>query len=163
MVFRTSRCVDQLTASDWLTSVLYIWVAGPVLPEQPPTQWDARSSDLVTGELKGRVLRAVLVNDFIAIGLGLKALPPDDLVTLHDAPAEPNAPIACVGAGTGLGEVRFARTTAWSVSPIKISWTCTRHAHVPPDYPFPHDSSPSLPALPLSPLTARIGLHDRFT
>jgi glucokinase len=39
-------------------------------------------------------------------GLGLTALKPDEVVALHEAVgAEPRAPIACIGPGTGLGEV----------------------------------------------------------
>eukprot|EP00038_Savillea_parva_P013092 m.208900 g.208900 ORF g.208900 m.208900 type:complete len:353 (+) comp24299_c0_seq1:404-1462(+) len=80
-------------------------MCGPVLPEQPPTQWGAKASDVVSGALEGRVLKAVLINDFIGVGLGLTALGPDDVVTLHDVPKVEGAPMACVGAGTGLGEV----------------------------------------------------------
>lgn len=46
-----------------------------------------------------------LLNDFAAIGFGLLGLKNDDFVKLNDAQPVPNAPIACLGAGTGLGEV----------------------------------------------------------
>lgn len=80
------------------------FMTGPVLPEQNATSWksDARAVEQALGDLVGRV---VLLNDFVAVGLGLTALGPDDYVTLHDAPKKPRQPIACVGAGTGLGEV----------------------------------------------------------
>ena len=48
--------------------------------------------------------RVVLANDFVAAGYGLLTLCPDDLVTLQDVEARVGAPIACIGAGTGLGE-----------------------------------------------------------
>jgi hypothetical protein len=47
------------------------FMCGPVLPEQPPTTWAACAKDVTTGALEGRVLRACLVNDFIAVGLGI--------------------------------------------------------------------------------------------
>jgi glucokinase len=47
----------------------------------------------------------VLINDFVAIGYGLLALKPDDRIQLNEAQPAPGAPIACLGAGTGLGEV----------------------------------------------------------
>lgn len=50
-----------------------------------------------------------LVNDFAAVGYGLLTLEPAELVTLQDAPVRANAPIACIGAGTGLGECFMVR------------------------------------------------------
>lgn len=51
-------------------------------------------------------IRAVrLVNDFLAVGYGLLTLDEEtECVTLQDAPKQKGAPIACIGAGTGLGE-----------------------------------------------------------
>jgi glucokinase len=46
-----------------------------------------------------------LINDFVAVGYGLTALGDEDLEVMHDAPRRDGAPIACLGAGTGLGEV----------------------------------------------------------
>jgi glucokinase len=46
-----------------------------------------------------------LINDFVAVGYGLTALGEDDLEVMHEAPRRDGAPIACLGAGTGLGEV----------------------------------------------------------
>ncbi|XXQ35783.1 Glucokinase [Plasmodiophora brassicae] len=45
------------------------------------------------------------LNDFVAIGYGLLALRPGDYLTINDVAGQPGAPIACLGAGTGLGEV----------------------------------------------------------
>jgi glucokinase len=45
-----------------------------------------------------------LINDFYAVALGVPHLAPEDLQSLHQAPRVPNAPIAILGAGTGLGQ-----------------------------------------------------------
>jgi glucokinase len=45
-----------------------------------------------------------LINDFAAMGFGLLTLQPSELLTLNAAPHDPMAPIATIGAGTGLGE-----------------------------------------------------------
>ncbi len=47
--------------------------------------------------------RVRLINDFQAVGYGIEALRADELVTLHDRPAQPQAPRVVLGAGTGLG------------------------------------------------------------
>jgi len=45
-----------------------------------------------------------LINDFVAIGYGLLTLKPNETEVIQKGHIVPNAPIACVGAGTGLGE-----------------------------------------------------------
>jgi glucokinase len=45
-----------------------------------------------------------LINDFEAQGYGLLTLTDDEKISLNDAKPRPGSPIACVGAGTGLGE-----------------------------------------------------------
>ena len=45
-----------------------------------------------------------LINDFAAVGYGILGLEAKDLHTLQAATPEPHAPIAVIGAGTGLGE-----------------------------------------------------------
>lgn len=45
-----------------------------------------------------------LINDFAAMGYGLLTLKPHEYIVLNDAPKEEGAPIATIGAGTGLGE-----------------------------------------------------------
>ena len=45
-----------------------------------------------------------LINDFVAQGYGILTLSKDDVVALHNVPSEEGAPIACLGAGTGLGQ-----------------------------------------------------------
>lgn len=45
-----------------------------------------------------------LINDFAAVGYGILGLNPDDLHLLQKGELQPNAPIAVIGAGTGLGQ-----------------------------------------------------------
>ena len=51
--------------------------------------------------------RVSLINDFAAIGYGIAGLPDGQLATLQAATPDPSAPIAIIGAGTGLGEGFF--------------------------------------------------------
>ena len=48
--------------------------------------------------------RVTLINDFAAIGYGIAGLQDGQLATLQAATPDPAAPIAVIGAGTGLGE-----------------------------------------------------------
>jgi len=50
------------------------------------------------------IKRVVLINDFVAQGYGLLTLSDDEKVLLNKGTYVPGAPVACVGAGTGLGE-----------------------------------------------------------
>ena len=81
-------------------------MAGPVLPEQPPTQWGACADDVVGDVLHGVVLSACLINDFVAVGFGVPWLPPADVVPLHSPGGDPagGGVISVIGAGTGLGQ-----------------------------------------------------------
>lgn len=45
-----------------------------------------------------------LLNDFAATGYGVLGLGPDDMHTLQEGKPQPSAPIAIIGAGTGLGQ-----------------------------------------------------------
>ncbi|MFQ4145154.1 glucokinase [Chlorogloeopsis sp. ULAP02] len=45
-----------------------------------------------------------LINDFAAVGYGILGLEPEDLYTLQSGKPNPDAPIAVIGAGTGLGQ-----------------------------------------------------------
>lgn len=65
-----------------------------------------------------RIGRVVLINDFYAVAAGVSQLGGDDLVAIHDVPRDPHAPIAILGAGTGLGEaVLLPSGKAWKVLP----------------------------------------------
>jgi glucokinase len=48
--------------------------------------------------------RVVLINDFAAVGYGVVGLAASDLHTLQIGKHQPQAPIAIIGAGTGLGQ-----------------------------------------------------------
>lgn len=51
------------------------------------------------------IRRIRLMNDFVAVGYGLLTLNEEtECVTLQHAEKKKNKPIACIGAGTGLGE-----------------------------------------------------------
>jgi glucokinase len=93
-------------------------VAGPVIADK--AEITNLSWSIVCGELVKRfpVARVELVNDFHAIGIGVPLLGPDDGVRIHEGSRRHGAPIAILGAGTGLGEsfVTFARD-AWTVIP----------------------------------------------
>jgi glucokinase len=61
----------------------------------------------LSGERLQRALaipRVTLINDFAAIGYGIFGLQEGERATLQSAPPDPAAPIAVIGAGTGLGE-----------------------------------------------------------
>ncbi|NJO41895.1 MAG: glucokinase [Cyanobacteria bacterium CRU_2_1] len=45
-----------------------------------------------------------LINDFAAVGYGIAGLERSDIDTLQEGEYQPNAPIAVIGAGTGLGQ-----------------------------------------------------------
>lgn len=49
-------------------------------------------------------IRSTVLNDFEAVGYGVPVLTENDLVCLHDVPAEDKGPKAVLGPGTGLGE-----------------------------------------------------------
>ena len=48
--------------------------------------------------------RTAIINDFVAVGYGVELLSAADLATLQEGIAEPEGPIALIGAGTGLGQ-----------------------------------------------------------
>lgn len=50
------------------------------------------------------IKRVVIINDFVGIGYGLLALNRSDVIPINDVPVTADAPKACLGAGTGLGE-----------------------------------------------------------
>ncbi len=79
-------------------------IAGPVVDQTAQLTnlpWTLVSSQL-REDLDLEQVR--LINDFSAIGYGVLELPPEDLHTLQTGEKQPQAPIAVIGAGTGLGE-----------------------------------------------------------
>jgi len=73
------------------------------------TQNQCRYTNLdwvVDGEELGRTFsipRVEIINDFVAQGYGTLTLADSEVSKLHDAPPRKGAPIAVIGAGTGLG------------------------------------------------------------
>lgn len=80
-------------------------MCGPPLEHQPPTRWGADARRLSRHFGPDLLGATRLLNDLVAVGLGLSALGPADRIVLHDAPRQARAPIACLAAGTGLGAV----------------------------------------------------------
>jgi glucokinase len=79
-------------------------IAGPVVDNTSQLTnlaW-MLSSDRLTAELQ--LEQVELINDFAAVGYGVLGLQPEDLVTLQPGQNHPTAPIAVIGAGTGLGQ-----------------------------------------------------------
>jgi glucokinase len=79
-------------------------VAGAVLDGQAKVTnvgWVLEETSLSRAFPIGRVS---LINDFYAIGLGVPLLGPEDVLSLQEGKRDRNAPIAILGAGTGLGE-----------------------------------------------------------
>ena len=54
--------------------------------------------------LAAGIPKVKLINDFEAQGYGLLTLSPKECMRMNYNKPVPGAPIACVGAGTGLGE-----------------------------------------------------------
>jgi glucokinase len=87
-------------------------IAGPVVDERVvgtnlPWEVDARALAKTTG-----IARVTVVNDLAATAVGLTALGPDDLQTVHPGAARPGGPIAILAAGTGLGMACLATSPA---------------------------------------------------
>lgn len=79
-------------------------VAGPVLDaraEVTNVGWTIEQEALARTFSIGRV---ALINDFYAVGLGVPLLENEDLIELQAGDRDSSAPIAILGAGTGLGE-----------------------------------------------------------
>ena len=79
-------------------------IAGPVVEntsELTNLGWSL-SGERLARELGIACVR--LINDFAAAGYGIQALVPEDTVTLQAGAPDGQAPVALIGAGTGLGE-----------------------------------------------------------
>ncbi len=79
-------------------------IAGPIVHNSSTL---TNLSWLLDGERLKRDLsmaQVQLINDFVAVGHGIPGLSPADLLSLQPGELQPDAPIAIIGAGTGLGE-----------------------------------------------------------
>ena len=93
-------------------------IAGPVLGNAVSgtnLPWTVEANAL--GKRIG-ISRVRLINDFAAIGFGIRVLTESDLLTLQTGRADPSGLIGIIGAGTGLGEGLVVRTGGqWTVLP----------------------------------------------
>ncbi len=79
-------------------------IAGPIVQN---TSTLTNLSWLLDGERLKRDLsmaQVQLINDFVAVGHGIPGLSPEHLLSLQTGEPQPAAPIAIIGAGTGLGQ-----------------------------------------------------------
>lgn len=79
-------------------------IAGPVIERRAEVtnlKWVMEATAL---ERAFGIPRVWLINDFYAVALGVPLLGPADLISLQAAPRDRSAPIAILGAGTGLGQ-----------------------------------------------------------
>eukprot|EP00899_Mesostigma_viride_P017358 jgi/Mesvir1/25623/Mv01847-RA.1 len=94
-----------ITSAEGGPQVACFAVAGPV--DANRVAFTNRSAWVIDGSQLQTVLgieQVSLINDFVANGYGLLTLAPSEVHVLQDAPAKPGMPMACIGAGTGLGE-----------------------------------------------------------
>ncbi|UBF24208.1 glucokinase [Kovacikia minuta CCNUW1] len=80
-------------------------IAGPVVNNTSKLtnlSWHLLDAEKLQKEL--HIPQVKLINDFVAVGYGVLGLSPNDLHTLKPGQPDPDAPIAIIGAGTGLGE-----------------------------------------------------------
>lgn len=84
-------------------------IAGPVIDNTSSVtnlSWFLEAKHL---EKDLAIAQVNLINDFAAIGYGIAGLEATDLQTLQAADPHPHAPIAILGAGTGLGQCFLIR------------------------------------------------------
>jgi glucokinase len=79
-------------------------IAGPVVNDTSALTNLTWSLDARRLEKELAIANITLINDFVAVGYGILGLEESDLHTLQDVEPATDAPIAVLGAGTGLGE-----------------------------------------------------------
>lgn len=79
-------------------------VAGPVVEDRASVTNLGWTVDAAALARDFDIPRVALINDFSGIALGVPLLYEDDLIPLHAGRRDPAAPVAILGAGTGLGE-----------------------------------------------------------
>jgi glucokinase len=93
-------------------------VAGPVIENRAEITnlgWLIESAAL---QNDFAIPRVALINDFYAVALGVPCLGESDMITLHAGTPHDTAPIAILGAGTGLGEaILIWAGSQWEVVP----------------------------------------------
>lgn len=93
-------------------------IAGPVIGNTVSgTNLPWRVEATTLGERIG-LSQVRLINDFAAIGFGIRVLTDSDLLTLQPGRSDPEGVIGIIGAGTGLGEGLVVRAGGqWTVLP----------------------------------------------
>jgi glucokinase len=93
-------------------------VAGPVLDDKAEVtnlHWPMEGRALAQSF---GIARVALINDFYAVALGVPLLKDDDLISLNAGVKQEGAPIAILGAGTGLGQAFITfQDERWIVIP----------------------------------------------
>jgi glucokinase len=79
-------------------------IAGPVVNNTAKLTNIAWSLDRERLQSELGIAQVSLINDFAAVGYGILGLTPTDMCTLQPGKPNPEAPIAIIGAGTGLGQ-----------------------------------------------------------
>lgn len=93
-------------------------VAGPVFADRAEVTNLAWSLDAMELARKFSIGRVSLINDFYAVALGVPILVPGDFLVLNAGNRVPFAPMAILGAGTGLGEANLVHDgIKWNVVP----------------------------------------------
>lgn len=91
------------TAGEAWPSVAVLAVAGVVAANRvrfTNLDWTVDGFELAS---KFDIKRVEIINDFVAQGYGTLTLGDEDIIKLNGVPSRKWAPIACIGAGTGLG------------------------------------------------------------
>ncbi|AFZ03070.1 glucokinase [Calothrix sp. PCC 6303] len=79
-------------------------IAGPVVNNTAKLTNLAWYLDTERLQQELAITQVSLINDFAAVGYGILGLKAQDLCTLQNGKPQPDAPIAIIGAGTGLGQ-----------------------------------------------------------
>ena len=79
-------------------------IAGPIVKNTAKLTNLAWFLDIERLQQDLGIAQVSLINDFAAVGYGVLGLQPTDLYTLQPGKHQPSAPIAVIGAGTGLGQ-----------------------------------------------------------
>src|ERR1700756_4874639 len=93
-------------------------VAGPVFADRAEVTNLTWKMDAMALARRFSIGRVSLINDFYAVALGVPILEPADFLVLNAGTRVHFAPIAILGAGTGLGEANLVHDgTKWNVVP----------------------------------------------
>lgn len=100
----TALLEDFLAQGDIRPQRACVGIPGPVIDQVAQVTnlgWRVSAHEL---QAALGIPQVTLLNDFAAVAYGSLVLPPSDFVVLQERPRRSQAPIALLGAGTGLGE-----------------------------------------------------------